>query len=68
VTQNSLRIAGAFWALDAKLAYSRHFPAINWLTSYSLYVDALHDWFAREVAPDYWELRARSSSWWGRSR
>ena len=57
VTQNSLRIAGAFWALDAKLAYSRHFPAINWLTSYSLYVDALHDWFAREVAPDYWELR-----------
>ncbi len=57
VTQNSLRIAGAFWALDAKLAYSRHFPAINWLTSYSLYVDALRDWYASELGEEYLELR-----------
>jgi V/A-type H+-transporting ATPase subunit A len=57
VTQNSLRIAGAFWGLDARLAYSRHFPAINWLTSYSLYLDALKDWYAQEVSPEFMELR-----------
>ncbi len=57
VTQNSLRIAGAFWGLDARLAYSRHFPAINWLTSYSLYLDALQEWYLREVGADFLELR-----------
>lgn len=57
VTQNSLRIAGAFWGLDARLAYSRHFPAINWLTSYSLYLDALHEWYTTEVGADFLEMR-----------
>jgi V/A-type H+-transporting ATPase subunit A len=57
VTQNSLRIAGAFWGLDAKLAYSRHFPAINWLTSYSLYLDALRDWFSRELGEEFLTMR-----------
>ncbi len=57
VTQNSLRIAGAFWGLDARLAYSRHFPAINWLTSYTLYLDALKEWFTKEVAADFLDLR-----------
>lgn len=57
VTQNSLRIAGAFWGLDARLAYSRHFPAINWLTSYSLYLDALHAWYSKEVGADFLEMR-----------
>lgn len=59
VTQNSLRIAGAFWGLDAKLAYSRHFPAINWLTSYSLYLDALKGWFASNLGEEFLSLRAR---------
>jgi V/A-type H+-transporting ATPase subunit A len=53
VTQNSLRIAGAFWALDARLAYSRHFPAINWLTSYTLYLDALQEWYTQNVGADF---------------
>jgi len=57
VTQNSLRIAGAFWGLDARLAYSRHFPAINWLTSYTLYLDALQDWYGQEVGSDFLALR-----------
>jgi V/A-type H+-transporting ATPase subunit A len=57
VTQNSLRIAGAFWGLDARLAYSRHFPAINWLTSYSLYLDALQEWYTTEVGADFLEMR-----------
>ncbi len=57
VTQNSLRIAGAFWGLDARLAYSRHFPAINWLTSYTLYLDALKDWYGQEVSAEFLELR-----------
>ncbi len=59
VTQNSLRIAGAFWGLDAKLAYSRHFPAINWLTSYSLYVDALREWYIQELGEEYLEMRTQ---------
>ncbi len=59
VTQNSLRIAGAFWALDAKLAYSRHFPAINWLTSYSLYLDALRDWYARALGEEFLTMRTQ---------
>lgn len=57
VTQNSLRIAGAFWGLDARLAYSRHFPAINWLTSYSLYLDALADWYTQNVGADFLQMR-----------
>ncbi len=57
VTQNTLRIVKVFWALDAKLAARRHFPAINWLQSYSLYVDTLKDWFAENVSEEWNELR-----------
>lgn len=54
MTQNSLRVAGAFWALDTGLARRRHFPAINWITSYSLY--DVRRWFCQNVAPD-WEAQ-----------
>jgi V/A-type H+-transporting ATPase subunit A len=57
VTQNTLRIVKVFWALDAKLAQRRHFPSIDWLTSYSLYTQGLSDWFAENVAPDWVPLR-----------
>nr|WP_305891148.1 ATP synthase subunit A [Methanolobus chelungpuianus] len=57
VTQNTLRIVKVFWALDAKLAQRRHFPSINWLTSYSLYTQGLSDWFGENVAPDWVTLR-----------
>ena len=58
VTQNTLRIVKVFWALDAKLSQRRHFPAINWLNSYSLYLDTLHDWYDNNVAPDWNDLRS----------
>ena len=58
VTQNTLRIVKVFWALDAKLSQRRHFPAINWLNSYSLYLDALHDWYDKEVSPDWNRIRS----------
>jgi len=57
VTQNTLRIVKVFWALDAKLANRRHFPAINWLTSYSLYGGTLDPWYAKNVGPDFTALR-----------
>jgi V/A-type H+-transporting ATPase subunit A len=57
VTQSTLRIAGAFWWLDASLAYRRHFPAINWNGSYSLYVQLLDGWYRENVDPDYPSLR-----------
>jgi V/A-type H+-transporting ATPase subunit A len=57
VTQNTLRIVKVFWALDAKLAARRHFPAINWLQSYSLYLDVLSDWFKDNVSAEFIELR-----------
>lgn len=53
VTQATLRIVKVFWGLDAQLAYRRHFPAINWLNSYSLYRDRLSGWFAENVAADW---------------
>ncbi len=56
ITQNSLRLAGTFWALDTALARSRHYPAVNWNRSYSQYPVA--DWFARHVDPEWGELRA----------
>jgi len=56
VTQSTLRVTKVFWALDAKLAQRRHFPSINWLTSYSLYLGALEPWFAKNVAPDWASL------------
>lgn len=62
VSQATLRIVKVFWGLDANLAYKRHFPAINWLTSYSLYTDQLEDWFSENAAPDFMELRGRLMS------
>ena len=60
VTQATLRITGCFWALDASLARRRHFPAINWNRSYSLFTGILEDWYAENVAPDYSDLRDRA--------
>ncbi|MDD3041671.1 MAG: ATP synthase subunit A [Methanosarcinaceae archaeon] len=60
VTQNTLRIVKVFWALDSKLSQRRHFPAINWLNSYSLYKEGLSDWFADNVAPDWVDLREKA--------
>lgn len=57
VTQNTLKITKVFWALDAKLAQRRHFPAINWLDSYSLYEDVLSKWYADNVASDFIDVR-----------
>lgn len=57
VTQNTLRIVKVFWALDAKLAQRRHFPAINWLNSYSLYTKALGDWYNENVSSEWVKLR-----------
>lgn len=57
VTQSTLRIVKVFWGLDASLAYRRHFPAINWLTSYSLYSERLSEYFADTVTPEFNELR-----------
>lgn len=59
VSQATLRIVKVFWGLDSALAYKRHFPAINWLTSYSLYADSLSDWFNKNVKPDWYKLRGR---------
>lgn len=57
VTQNTLRIVKVFWALDSKLRERRHFPAINWLTSYSLYNTTLEDWYRKNVAEDWNAVR-----------
>ena len=59
VAQATLRIVKVFWGLDSNLAYKRHFPAVNWLTSYSLYLDTLEPWFAQHVAEDWVQLRAQ---------
>ena len=59
VSQATLRIVKVFWGLDSSLAYKRHFPAINWLTSYSLYADSLSDWFNKNVKTDWYKLRGR---------
>ena len=57
VSQATLRIVKVFWGLDSALAYKRHFPAINWLTSYSLYLDDMGPWFNEHVAQDWMSLR-----------
>lgn len=62
VTQATLRITGAFWRLDASLARRRHFPAINWNGSYSLFTPILEDWYRQNVAEDFPELRQRISN------
>lgn len=59
VSQATLRIVKVFWSLDSDLAYKRHFPAINWLTSYSLYVDTMEKWFNEKVESDWTEMRTR---------
>jgi V/A-type H+-transporting ATPase subunit A len=60
VTQNTLRIVKVFWALDAKLAQRRHFPAINWLNSYSLYQDSLKEWYTKNIGGDWNTLKAEA--------
>jgi len=57
VSQNTLRVTRVFWALDASLASRRHFPSINWLTSYSLYADDMGNWYTRDVSPEWISLR-----------
>ncbi len=59
VSQATLRIVKVFWGLDSQLAYKRHFPAINWLNSYSLYLDDMEKWFNAEVASDWMEGRQK---------
>jgi V/A-type H+-transporting ATPase subunit A len=60
VVQATLKVVKVFWSLEDKLAYERHFPAINWLTSYSLYHDNLRDFFEKEIASDWTELRTKT--------
>jgi len=62
VTQNTLRVTKVFWGLDAKLAYRRHFPAINWLNSYSLYLDNIGSYAKKAVAEDYMDVRGTGMS------
>ena len=62
VSQATMRIVKVFWALDSSLAYKRHFPAINWLNSYSLYSDRLNKWYAEHVNKEFPELRAQALS------
>ncbi|WP_300348059.1 V-type ATP synthase subunit A [Clostridium sp.] len=60
VTQSTLRIVKVFWGLDAQLAYKRHFPSINWLSSYSLYLDKMGEWMDENVASDWSALRTEA--------
>ena len=60
VTQNTLRTVQVFWSLQDKLAYKRHFPAIDWLTSYSLYLSQLSEFYGKEISKDFIELRSKS--------
>ena len=60
VSQATMRIVKVFWALDSSLAYARHFPAINWLTSYSLYIDTLAPWYTESFGESYMKNRERA--------
>ena len=60
VSQATMRIVKVFWALDSSLAYARHFPAINWLTSYSLYMDTLAPWYTEQFGEGYMANRTKS--------
>jgi V/A-type H+-transporting ATPase subunit A len=60
MTQNSLRVTGAFWALDTSLAHRRHFPAISWTKSYTLFLGQVRPWFEEEVAQDWADVRERA--------
>ncbi|MFC1517707.1 V-type ATP synthase subunit A [Candidatus Margulisiibacteriota bacterium] len=62
VTQNTLRVAKVFWGLDSALANARHFPAINWLKSYSLYLDNLEEYYREEIDEDWSKLRTEASA------
>jgi V/A-type H+-transporting ATPase subunit A len=62
VTQSSMQVAGGLWALDADLAHRRHYPAINWKRSFSLYATLLDPWFQAQVAPDWPQLRSELSA------
>ena len=62
VSQATMRIVKVFWALDAQLAYKRHFPAINWLNSYSLYLDSLKPWFDENFGPEFMKNRTQAMS------
>ena len=62
MTQNSLRIAGAFWALDTSLAHRRHFPAISWIKSYTLYQKDTDKWISKNISPEFMELRKEAMS------
>ncbi len=62
VSQSTMRIVKVFWALDSSLAYKRHFPAINWLTSYSLYLDTLKPWFDENFGPEFMRDRSKAMS------
>jgi V/A-type H+-transporting ATPase subunit A len=68
VTQASLRLAGTFWALDPELAHARHFPAISWTQSYSLYAKALAHSYHESVGPDWAALRSQAIALLGRER
>lgn len=61
VTQNTKRFIRCFWALDKSLAYTRHYPAINWTSSYSEYIEDLTDWYRENIKPDFMEKRMRLS-------
>jgi V/A-type H+-transporting ATPase subunit A len=60
MTQNSLRVTGAFWALDTSLAHRRHFPAISWTKSYTLYLQQVRGWYEENVAGDWVAFRDRA--------
>jgi V/A-type H+-transporting ATPase subunit A len=60
ITQNTLRMVKVFWALDTNLAHRRHFPAINWLTSYSFYMNTLENWFENNVSTEWKDLRVKA--------
>ena len=60
VSQATMRIVKVFWALDSSLAYKRHFPAINWLNSYSLYLDSLKPWFDENLGPEFMRDRTKA--------
>jgi V/A-type H+-transporting ATPase subunit A len=60
VSQATLRVTKCFWGLDGALAYKKHFPSINWLTSYSLYVDNIREYWKKNIAEDFTDVRARA--------
>lgn len=62
VTQNSMRVSGTLWALDPALAYSRHYPSVNWNKSYSLYLGDLHEWFEKNAPTGWHDLRQKTAN------